>query len=72
VGAGNRFGIPHLTSTLSAPQWSMGGGEGDAGRPPARIGEMNAYRGAKAGGQEQPPRPCRSRSPAPREPRAAD
>src|SRR3954453_20625175 len=27
-GAGQPSGIPHLTPTLSAPQWSMGGGEG--------------------------------------------
>jgi ATP-dependent Lhr-like helicase len=30
VGAGRRSGIPHLTPTLSAPQWPNGGGEGAA------------------------------------------
>ena len=28
VGIGERSGIPHLTPTLSAPQWTMAGGEG--------------------------------------------
>jgi ATP-dependent Lhr-like helicase len=29
VGIGRRSGIPHLTPTLSAPQWTKAGGEGD-------------------------------------------
>jgi hypothetical protein len=28
VGVGKRSGIPHLTPTLSAPQWTKAGGEG--------------------------------------------
>ncbi len=28
VGTGDRSGIPHLTPALSAPQWTMAGGEG--------------------------------------------
>jgi cell wall-associated NlpC family hydrolase len=42
VGAGNRSGIPHLTPTLSAPQWTMaGGGEGGKQRLDPRL---HAYR----------------------------
>jgi cell wall-associated NlpC family hydrolase len=42
VGAGNRSGIPHLTQTLSAPQWTMaGGGEGGKQRLDPRL---HAYR----------------------------
>ena len=29
VGAGKRSEVPHLTPTLSAPQWPKGGGEGE-------------------------------------------
>jgi diacylglycerol kinase (ATP) len=32
VGIGERSGIPHLTPALSAPQWTMAGGEGEAER----------------------------------------
>jgi 3-hydroxybutyryl-CoA dehydrogenase len=38
VGVGNRPGIPHLTPTLSAPQWAMAGGEGGEARRANFIG----------------------------------
>jgi alanine racemase len=37
VGLGRRSGTSHLTPTLSAPQWSMGGGEGARLPPPAIL-----------------------------------
>src|SRR5437773_1767935 len=32
VGVGRRSGIPHLTPSLSAPQWTMAGGEREVQR----------------------------------------
>jgi hypothetical protein len=34
VGVGKRSGIPNLTPTLSAPQWTKAGGEGVGLRRP--------------------------------------
>jgi len=43
VGAGERSGIPHLTPTLSAPQWPKAGGEG-ATRAPTPASALTAAR----------------------------